>query len=366
MRIFDSKPVLRWLTPAAFVLVVAGGGLVASNANAGDTLPDRSAEQLLTDLQQPQVDGLSGTIVQKANLGIPNIPGAGSGTSELTSLLSGSHTMYVWYSGPDKARVAVKDGAFQESDVVANGSDVWTWSSSKKSATHRTISKRDQSEVTIHKADPNAPKSPQDAAAELVKVLGPSTEITTDSDVNVAGEQAYELVLRPKDKRSTLTEVRVAIDGDTHLPLRVQAFGTDDVLVFQVEYTAVKFARPADDMFTFNPPADTKVTEAPKTDHKAPTKAQRAQAKKQADQAQSDTKTVGTGWTTVVVAKLPAGDLQSNDQLRGFLKNLSPTAQGAPAGKLLVGTAFSAVLTDDGRIAVGAVKPELLYAALEK
>ena len=31
---------------------------------------------------------------------------------------------------------------------------------------------------------------------------------------------------------------------------------------------------------------------------------------------------------------------------------------------MLAGTAFSVVLTDDGRIAVGAVRPEKLYEAL--
>jgi outer membrane lipoprotein-sorting protein len=364
MRIFDSKPMLRWLTPAAVVLVVAGGSLVASNASAGDKLPDRSVEQLLVDLQQPQVDGLSGTIVQKANLGLPDIPGANGGTSELTSLLSGSHTMYVWYSGPDKARVAVKDGAFKESDVVANGSDVWTWSSADKSATHRSISKTDRSGMDAHKTAPNAPKTPQDAAAELVKALGPSTTITPDSDVTVAGEKAYELVLRPKDPASTMSEVRIAIDGKTHLPLRVQAYNTDSALVFQVEYTAVKFARPDDSMFAFNPPADTKVTEAPKVEHKAPTKAEQAQAKEKADQAKSATKVVGSGWTSVVVTKLPANADQNNPQLQSVLSKLQTTPDGK--GKLFVGTAFSAVITDDGRVAVGAVKPDLLYKALEK
>ena len=34
------------------------------------------------------------------------------------------------------------------------------------------------------------------------------------------------------------------------------------------------------------------------------------------------------------------------------------------SGRLLAGTAFSAVLTDDGRLAIGAVVPEKLYEAL--
>ena len=34
-------------------------------------------------------------------------------------------------------------------------------------------------------------------------------------------------------------------------------------------------------------------------------------------------------------------------------------------GRVIDGTLFSAVLTDDGRIAVGAVAPEALFAALK-
>jgi hypothetical protein len=33
---------------------------------------------------------------------------------------------------------------------------------------------------------------------------------------------------------------------------------------------------------------------------------------------------------------------------------------------LLTGTAFTAVFTDDGRLAVGSVAPEVIYAALEQ
>jgi hypothetical protein len=36
------------------------------------------------------------------------------------------------------------------------------------------------------------------------------------------------------------------------------------------------------------------------------------------------------------------------------------------SGRLLSGSLFSAVITDDGRVAVGAVRPQLLYSALQK
>ena len=45
--------------------------------------------------------------------------------------------------------------------------------------------------------------------------------------------------------------------------------------------------------------------------------------------------------------------------------DLLPKVSGAwGTGHLLEGTLFSAVLTDDGRVAVGAVTPQTLYAAL--
>ena len=100
MRILASKPALRWLAPAVVVGVVATTSLVAATAQADKTLPPIGAEQLLVDLQKSKVDGLSGTVVQEADLGIPAIPGAGGqDSSELTSLISGTHTLRVWYAG---------------------------------------------------------------------------------------------------------------------------------------------------------------------------------------------------------------------------------------------------------------------------
>ena len=108
MRIFDSKPALRLIAPLAFVLVVAGTGLIAATASADNKLPARTPQELLVDLQQAKTDGLSGTVVERADLGIPAIPGTnGQNDPELTSLVSGTHTLRVRYSAPDKARLAV-------------------------------------------------------------------------------------------------------------------------------------------------------------------------------------------------------------------------------------------------------------------
>ena len=65
-----------------------------------------------------------------------------------------------------------------------------------------------------------------------------------------------------------------------------------------------------------------------------------------------------------LVTEVPAD--QADAQLASVLGSL-PKVDGAwGSGRVFEGTAFSAVLTDDGRLAVGAVGPELLYDALAK
>jgi hypothetical protein len=85
--------------------------------------------------------------------------------------------------------------------------------------------------------------------------------------------------------------------------------------------------------------------------------------------AVSAPKAVGSGWSTVVVGRLPAGatsgtapDLGS--QLSAILSNLPEVHGTWGSGRLLEGTLFTVVLTDDGRVAVGAVGPQQVYAAL--
>jgi outer membrane lipoprotein-sorting protein len=360
MRVL-SRPTLRWAAPLAVVLAVGTTGVVASTAIAEPHLPPTTPEQLLVDLQNVSVRNLSGTVEQEANLGIPAFPGAGgSDSSEFNSLLTGKHRLGVWYAEPDKARVALY-GDLGESDLIRNGTDVWTWSSQENKATHRTVS-ADEAQ-TAEPAPTDLPKTPQEAANRILEELGPTTELTVDSAVTVAGRAAYDLVARPKDKGSLVTEARLAVDGETHLPLRVEAFA-GDTTVFRTAYTEIHFSQPDPKVFDFTPPPGAEVTEVP-----AETPTSESPGQRGADQAEKP-KVVGEGWTTVVINKVPANlDSSSgsdDEQLRAFLQQLPQVSGSWGTGRLLSGTAFSAIVTDDGRLAIGSVTPELLYAALEK
>ena len=117
-------------------------------------------------------------------------------------------------------------------------------------------------------------------------------------------------------------------------------------------------------MFGFNPPPGAKVTEHSGT---GPADGGSGPA---ASDAGRKAHVVGTGWTSVLVASVPSrtsGSSSGNGPLGALdstLKSL-PTVSGTwGSGHLLEGTVFSAVLTDDGRLAIGAVAPSALYDAL--
>ncbi len=164
-------------------------------------------------MQQAEVDGLSGTVVQRADLGIPEIPGiGGEDSSELTSLISGTHTLRVRYAGPDKARLAVH-GTYGETDVFVNCRDVWVWSSRDQKATHRTLpAERGKDRADTSDQPVDVPKTPEEAAKKVLDALTPTTTVSTDSAVEVAGHDAYELVLEPNDE-SLIKQVRIAVDA---------------------------------------------------------------------------------------------------------------------------------------------------------
>ncbi|GAA2756854.1 LolA family protein [Actinopolymorpha rutila] len=393
--LFTSRPALRWLAPVAVLALVLTAGTAGTmlRADAAGALPSRTAAQLLVDLQKADPVPFSGTVSQQSDLGLPKLPAldGGSGSSDLSSLVSGSHTLRVWYDGPQRVRLALL-GTLGESDVVRNGSDLWLWSSQDRSATHRTLpAKAKHAAPDASKLPADLPKTPQEAADQALKALDPTTKVTTDGSAKVAGRSAYLLILTPRDTSSLVGQVRLAIDGARHIPLQVQVFakGASEP-AFQVGFTSISFTRPGADQFRFTPPPGTKVTEG---SGKGPGKGSGADPDGHADlhrrlsadrSGQDATKgakpaeeprVVGKGWTSVVVATMPSGPAAAPGKGRqgdqpggqfgelGQMLNALPKVSGSwGSGRVLRGSLFSVLVTDDGRVLAGAVSPDRLYA----
>jgi len=362
----------RWAVPTGAVVVVGGvlAGSMISVAQAAPSLPAKTPAQLLASLaSKPATPPLTGTVVETSSLGLPSLPGTSSPGS-LASLLTGSHTIRIWYSDPKHFRLAVPQ-SMSESDVIRNGSSAWVWESSQNSVTHLVIPAKVGQNA--QKAEPSqTPLTPQQAANEVLKQVGPTTTVRVDSNVTVAGEAAYQLVLAPKSSSSLVGQIRIAVDGSRDVPLRVQVFAKGaKTPAAQIGFTSVSFVKPAAANFAFTPPAGATV----KTQHLG----ERGSATKN-DRKIGDGAMIGSGW--LAVANLPSSALteatgsvgqrpSSGAGLSGdtgavvnaLVKSATPVSGSWGSGRLIKTSLISVLITDNGRVLVGAVTPQVLYSA---
>jgi hypothetical protein len=140
---------------------------------------------------------------------------------------------------------------------------------------------------------------------------------------------------------------------------------------FEVGFTSFNPTKPAASVFRFNPPPGTKVTEGealggPDRPRPGPKAGPDGHDGPLSLLAGAEPEVVGKGWTSVLVAKLPRGeDQEKGDASTSSMLRMLPEVSGSwGSGHLLRGSLFSVLVTDDGRVAVGAVPPSQLYAAL--
>jgi outer membrane lipoprotein-sorting protein len=253
----------RWAVPAGAVaavgLVIAGSAL--AGAQAAPQLPARSTAQLLAavDARSALPSALQATVQETANLGLPALPGS-STADPLSglSLLSGTHTFRIWYDGPARVRIAIPV-PMGEADLRRDGRDVWIWDSRTNQATHVVLPAGSDARPAQEPPVPSAP-TPQQVARQILAAVGTTTTVGLQSNLMVAGRAAYQLSLAPKDSRSLIGQVRIAIDAEYSLPLQVQIFARGaSSPAFSVGYTSLSFTRPDPSNFPFTPPPGAKV-----------------------------------------------------------------------------------------------------------
>jgi hypothetical protein len=250
---------LRWALPAGAVVAVAAliAGTEAATAQPSPSLPSRTAAQLVAGVAAAaRPVPLTGTYTETASLGLPSLPGGGDPLSAL-GLLAGTHTFMIWAGDAQELRIA-EPVQLGEADVRRFGNQIWLWDSRTQRATNIILP------ATISPAPsgpaPGAPLTPQQLGRRILAAIGPSTVVSVRDNVTVAGQPAYQLALAPKDSRSLIGQVTIAIDARHALPLRVQVFarGASSPAV-QAGYTALSFGAPAASNFTFTPPPGAKV-----------------------------------------------------------------------------------------------------------
>ncbi len=359
----------RWMVPVAVVAtagVVAGG--VALAGEDSPELPAKDAADLLTDIKAAEFEPFSGTVVQTSRLGLPELPGLTGDSADLSPLrmLTGSNTARLWVSSAEQFRFSLM-GAFDEVTLIRNGSDVWLWSSGTNEADHLTLPGSMPLPGPAKSGTPHP--DPHASAEEILEAIEPSTEVTVTGTVEVAGRDAYDLAIRPRDDGSLVDEIALAVDGETSRVLRIEviADGMTEP-AFELGFTSVSFDEPSDEVYRFNPPPGADVTEHNTLELARSFMDLRAGKEHHAGGGPT---VIGEGWTSVVVLEdvdLPRGDGEPADEegeatLEALLESAEPVSGPYGSGRLFTTSLLSALWLDDGTLLVGAVTPEVLEAA---
>ncbi|HCU95281.1 MAG TPA: DUF2092 domain-containing protein [Actinobacteria bacterium] len=387
----------RWAVPTGAVALVAAviAGSMVSAAAASPALPARTPAQLLAAFaaNAGTPPAMTGTVVETADLGIPALPGAQNPTSVL-SMLSGSHTINLWYADRQHARLALPF-PMGETDLIRNGSTAWVWQSSSDSVERVVLpaAAAGQPGPAASASPPEAPLTPQQAAQRVLTAVGPTTSVTAGPATTVAGQDAYQLVIAPKDSRSLIGSVVIALDaGHPGVPLSVQIFAKGAASpAFQTGFTKISFGAPPAGMFDFTPPAGASVHTVTLP---ARPVSQSGGTPSPPPSPPGGPAVVGNGWLSVAV--LPAsvlsgltgagnaagalgqaarsassgpasgpGGPDSTAILGAVLKSAKPVSGSWGSGELLQ-TSLVSVLITSNHVLVGAVDRSVLFAAAEQ
>ena len=388
MRVKMSRRA-RWAVPGTAVAVTAAvvAALQIPAAQASPNLPNRTPAQLLASIStDAKVPPMTGTVVQTASLGLPQLPQTGNPTS-VASLLTGSHTMKVYYQDSKHYRLSIPQPQ-SETDVIANGSKLWLWQSSSDSVTEFTQADQASAKNAAPKVA-QTPLTPQQAANQVLAKVGKTTLVSVQANVMVAGEPSYRLVLAPKDSRSLVGKVVIAIDGKYGVPLRVQLYAKGaSSPAFQVGYTTLQWVAPDPGNFSFTAPKGASVDVVKPKD----------QAKSASGSTPGSTAagfgSYGKSWLTVVA--FPQKDLMqgfgtiagssgsassangqqntfsnnnqgvgvSSQELINALLGTAKPVHGSWGSGTLVTTSLVSMLMTGGEVYIGAVQPTVLYAAV--
>ncbi|MDX3548616.1 DUF2092 domain-containing protein [Streptomyces europaeiscabiei] len=416
----------RYVVPVTVLGVAAATiGLVPAFAGSGDPdLPKISAQELIEKIAASDVQQVSGTVKITTDLGLPDLgglvgglasqaPSGGDGGSaadpsaKLLELATGTHTLRVATDGPDKQKLSLLDDAAEYS-VIHNGDDLWAYDSASNEVYHAKDAgegKDQRAGKDVPGTAEDVPATPQKLAEEALKAVDDTTSVTVDGTAQVAGRDAYKLVIKPKQSGSTVGAISIAVDSKTGLPLKFTLTpASGGAAVVDAGFTKVDFGKPSASTFDFTPPKGAKVTEADEAgksgdhesgfgdsvfeesgkngaskDGKDGKGIEERKGSKGPEGSEEEfasgldgLKTIGKGWSTIAEFDSGAeggmptggGDSSGDARVDGFLNSLGDQVKGEfGSGTVFKTRLINVLFTDDGKVYAGAVTKDALVKA---
>jgi hypothetical protein len=204
----------------------------------------------------------------------------------------------------------------------------------------------------------------------------------------VAGQDAYQLVIAPRDHRSLVGKVVIALDAQhPAVPLEVQVFARGERSpAYQTGFTSIAFGAPKASTFTFTPPKGASV-------HTMTPAAHPAGAPPASAPDTAGVKVIGKNWLSVAVLPAsalsaltqggnaagalgqaaqsaaagpgsgPGGGVNAAGVLAGLLRSATHVSGTWGSGRLVKTSLLSMLITSNGHVLIGAVAPSVLYSA---
>jgi outer membrane lipoprotein-sorting protein len=420
VRSARRRKAARYVVPATVLGVAAATiGLVPAFAGSGDPdLPKISAQELIEKIAASDVQRVSGTVKITTDLGLPDLGGladslvaqgasGGDGSSadpssKLLELATGTHTLRIATDGPDKQKLSLLDKT-SEYSLIHNGDEVWAYDSASNEVYHATGAGEEGKGGKDGKGREDVPEdvpaTPQQLAEEALKAVDDTTSVTVDGTAQVAGRDAYKLVIAPKQSGSTIGAISIAVDAKTGLPLKFTLTpASGGSAVVDAGFTEVDFGKPSASTFDFTPPKGAKVTEADEMEGSghhddkgdgfgedfekefgkefgegADRKGAGA-AEEEFASGLGGLKTIGKGWSAIAVIDsgaeggMPTGGSESSGDSRvdGFLDSLGDQVKGDfGSGTVFKTRLINVLFTDDGKVYAGAVTKDALVKAAD-
>ncbi|MGW1197667.1 LolA family protein [Streptomyces sp. NPDC002536] len=404
------RKAVRYAVPVVVAGVAAsaiGIGSALASSGAPD-LPKISAQDLIAKMAASDTQQMSGTVKISTDLGLPALPSGlsmggdakgkakegASPQAKLTELASGTHTLRVAADGPDKQRVSIVEQSAEYS-VVRNGDQVWAYDSASNTAYHSKAQQEQhggKGREQAHGGMPGDVKdvSPQEMAKKALAAADDTTAVTVDGTAKVAGRDAYQLVIKPKQSETTVDSIRIAVDAKNGVPLKftLSPKGGGKAVV-DASFTKVDFGKPAADTFSFTPPKGAKVTEAgkdgrqekngPEAKGKLPEGMNGLDGLTGGAGHQGGSKVIGKGWASIAEFKGDKAAVPGKGKSQGADKNGDKNGEASKlldsfgskvtgdfgSGRVFSTRVVNALMTDDGRVYVGAVSKDALIKAAD-
>ena len=298
------------------------------------TLTPVSPQQLVSWIQADRPISLTGTVTGATSFPLP-MPSVLK-SSNPASVLSGStsETFNVWSNGAGSLRAQQVTSA-GETDLYMNPGSVWYWDSNTFTATNEASS-------GASKIGEAGFSNPGSTAVQIVDKLSAYATLSVSGSAMVAGRPAYTLSLVPNAQDSLIGSVKIAVDGLTHIPVRIQVFPKNSSTpAASFGFDTLTFAPQPDSIFSFTPPPGANVVERGSASGTA-----------SGGGGSLKTKVIGTGFDSVWVQALSA---KQRSAMGGIVKSLTTISTPLGAGYLYTTPIFQAVVLSNGTVVAGPV-----------